>query len=171
MGPCCAGIITSIGSLVRAVLLPSRPLAMPKTKSSRGRPRGQQNSGRRSARPSTRARNGPTAGPGPRGTGTNAQLQPDQLAEGTLTNLLDLIRDQVRAEIQAQQAGQEATTTQAGPPTVTETTGQQATTGQAAATSQAHTAGPGMLMWGNWGEPGCNLQWWVVGGCGLCVCM
>ena len=84
----------------------------------------------------------PQLPPAPRGTGANTHLQPDQLTEGALTNLLDLIRDQVRAEIQAQQPGQEATTTQAGQPTVTETTGQQATTGA------------GILIWGNWGELG-----------------
>ena len=59
-----------------------------------------------------RASSGTTAAPAPRGTGTSAHPQPDQLAEGTLTNLLDLIRDQVRAEIQAQQAGQEPLTPQ-----------------------------------------------------------
>ena len=69
--------------------------------------------------------------------------------------LMDLIRDQVRAEIQAQQAGQEATTTQAAQPTVTERTGQQATTGQAAVTtSQTYSTGAGMVIWGNWGELG-----------------
>ena len=88
--------------------------------------------------------------PAPRGPGANAQLQPDQLTESAFTNLLDLICDQVRVKIQAQQAGQEATTTHAGLPAVTETTGQQAMTGQAAATtSQAHSTGAGMLIWGN----------------------
>ena len=61
-----------------------------------------------------RVSGGGTAALAPCDTGTNTQLQPNQLAEGTLTNLLDLIHDQVKAEIQAQQAGQ---------PTVTETTG------------------------------------------------
>ena len=147
---------------------------MPKTKMSLRRPRGQQNSGRCLTRPSTHASSGTTTVPAPRGTGTNTQPQPDQLAEGTLTNLLDLIRDQVRVEIQAQQAGQAATTPQAGQPTATETAGQQATTGQAAVTtSQAHSTGAGMLVWGNWGELGWAPHWRVEHGCGrdLCVCM
>ena len=168
-------------------------------KSNRRRPRGQQTLGRSSTRPSTRGSSGTTAPPAPcgtrgrqtlgrsstrpsmraysrtpapRGSGANAQLQPDQLTESAFTNLLDLIHDQVRAEIQAQQAGQEATTTHAGLPAVTETTGQQATTGQAAATtSQAHSTGAGMLIWGNWGELGWAPHWRVERGHGLCVCM
>ena len=60
--------------------------------------------------------------------------------------LLDFIHDQVRAETQAQQAGQ---------PIVMEMTGQQATTGQAAVTmSQAYSNGAGMQIWGNWGKVG-----------------
>ena len=144
----CWSIATSILSLVRAVLLPLP--AMPKTKSTRGRQRKQQNPVRRSTRPSTQASSRATAAPAPRGTVLSAQPQPDPLVQGTLTNLLDLIRDQVRAEIQAQQTSLEATTTPAGQPTVTGTTGQQATTGQATATtSQADptATGAGMLIW------------------------
>ena len=118
--------------------------------------RGQQTSGRSYTRPSTQASSG-TAPPAPRGTGANAQLQPNQLTRGALTNLLDLIHNQVRAEIQAQ-AGQEATT-QVGQPTVMETTGQQAT-GQAAVMSQAYSTEAGILIWGNWGE----LGWPRIGG-------
>ena len=123
---------------------------MPRTKSNCRRQRNQQGSVRRSTRSSTRASSGTTAGPAPCGTGSNTQPQPDPLAEGTLTNLLDLIRDHVRAELQAQQAGQEATATQAGHTSVTERTGQLAVTGQATVgTSQPDPIGTGMLIWVN----------------------
>ena len=115
---------------------------MPKTKSTRGRQRKQQTSVRRSSRPSTRASTGATAGLTPRARDPSTQPQSsDSLAQGALTDLLDLIHEQVRAEIQAQQTGQEASA--AGQPTVSMTADREATSGRTLATSSQ--SDPGML--------------------------
>ena len=76
---------------------------VPKTKSSKRGQRGAQGPARRSARSSTRASTTSTVS-APTPSTTRPETQPDPLAEGSLSGLLGLIREQVRAEIQAQQA-------------------------------------------------------------------
>ena len=125
------------------MLLLSSSLAMPRTKSNRQQ-RNQQNPVRHSAQPLTRESSRSTAGPTPC-TGTNTQPQPDPLTDGTLTKLLDLIRNQVRAKPNKRPGSYINSST-----TVTDTTGQQATTGQAAATtSQSDPTVAGMLICAN----------------------
>ena len=82
---------------------------MPKTKSRRRQPN-EQAPVRRSSRPSTRAASTATASNGRRTSNPNPSRQ--QAGE-PLSDLLGLIRDQVRAEIQAQQAMGTATPTPA----------------------------------------------------------
>ena len=119
---------------------------MPRTKSVRRCPRSQQGSVRRSARAATQASTRSAAsGPSPRATpseiprGQSTRTQQDSLADEILPGLLDLIRDQVRAEIQAQQAA----VSQGGQGSVTAggSTSQQATIGQPAVTT-THSGQP-----------------------------
>ena len=85
---------------------------MPKEKSARRGRKTAQGPARRSARLSTRASTRSSTAATPNNTAQFQQPQPDSLPSQSLNDLLDLVRQQVRAEMQAQQAeaGQDEST-------------------------------------------------------------
>ena len=119
---------------------------MPKTKPKR-RQGGEQGPLRRSARATTQASNrSMTATSSPRPPRVNTHAHQEHLAADSLSGFLDLVREQVRAELRAQQAS--APQVDEGQVTTPPENSQQATTstGQSAATAiQPSQETPGTL--------------------------